>query len=247
MKNILILILFFGIFLDNSYAKGWVEKIKEKWNVFSHQVKKPSRLIAQENEGQATTEKKTLNQYLWLSQNTDRSMEVHFICSRQQMDINIKDPQQKDYVKGYPAYIKMSVEYSPILGAENDIRLTHRGGLFKTENLLEMDRKHIPQFLENLRILHGQDIKNKKRIREEYDRAVQHCETLKNQKKDSCFNSFTPGAYLFSDHPVILLNVISQVIPPKTARPFEVLALFNSEELFRHLKEMPCYKAKEAL
>ena len=98
-----------------------------------------------------------------------------------------------------------------------------------------------------MRILHLQDIKNKSQIKKQYQQAVQNCESLKDSKKDSCYANLTHGAYLFSEHPVILLNVISQVIPPKNPRRLEVLARFDSAELFRHLKNIPCYQAKSTL
>ena len=200
--------------------------------------------FSQKSNNTLIREEKTLKEYIWTSNTSSRNMEVHFTCNNNnQMNIIIKDPAQMDFVKGYPAYIKMSVEYSPILGSENDIRLTHRGGMFLEEaKILKIERKYIQQFLENLRTLHLKDIENKKMIREEYDRAISHCETRKGKRKNICYRTLTTGAYMVSNHPSVSLDIISNVLPPKNARPIQFLAGFNSEQLFENLKKISCYQ-----
>ena len=246
------LFLLFLFALANSCATFFSQKKGEQGinsytaEAKTHNSKNSQRYGGQSQSNGAMGEKeKNLKEYVWVSENQGRSMEVLFICNDDnQMDISIKDPDQMDFVKGHPAYIRMAVAYSPIIGPENDIRLIHRGGVFlKEAKILKMGRKNIQPFLENLRILHLKDIENKKMIREEYDRATSRCETFKGENKDICYRTLTTGPYMVSSYPVITLNVISNVIPPKKARPLRFLTGFNSEQLFQNLKKLSCYKA----
>lgn len=235
MKNFLFLFLVF-LFLSANSCITVFSQNKLKYKVNSH-------AIGAKIYNNIDKKEKVLKEYIWVSKN--RSMEVYFVCNNDsQMGISIKDSDQMDFVKGYPAYIKMAVAYSPIIGSENDIRLTHIGGTFlKNKKVLKIKRKDIQQFLKNLHILHLQDIKNKKMIREEYDHSVSYCAGKPTEKEQNvCYKTIQPGRYMVSNYPVITLKIVSYVIPPKNARPVRFLAGFNSEQLFYNLKKLSCYE-----
>ena len=152
--------LFFWIFLGNSYTNAWGYNITHPTDFFSYLAKQTLSLNVKDKKALKRTvtstenselkatkassdrDKKSLPQYLWRSKNTERSMKIHFVCDNKFMDISIKDPQQADYVKGYPAYIKMSVEYSPVLDSKNDLRLeAYRRSIFKNRKTFKTRQK----------------------------------------------------------------------------------------------------------
>ena len=229
-------ILLFCLFILSGFCfSSYGQKILNN-KLFTHSAKNSDRILTSKDT-------KPVKKYIWHSKAGGRAMEIYFTCLKQKIKIRIKDPEQADYVKGYPAYIKMSVEYSPVLGAENDLRLIHKGGIFlKDKKILKIRSQDRQSFLDNLKNLHQQDIKNKTMIKTEYELALKNCESLKGKQKELCYKTLTTGAYMVSDKPTVIINVISQVLAPKNSSPPGLPAKFNSEQLFKNLKKMPCYK-----
>ena len=170
---------------------------------------------------------------------SDKDMQIHFVCNkRDQMEISIFDPAFKELSKSETIFITFAVEYSPVLQKKEDIRLTQIIQMILKDTNLKIQEEDIGAFFGNLKRVFMQDVKNKKRIKAEYERSLSRCHKKPTKaKRDYCLKILTPGRYMVSDKPIVKIDISQSILSQHLH-----FANFNSEKLFENLSILPCAK-----
>ena len=178
---------------------------------------------------------------------SDKDMKIHFVCNKKnQMEISIFDPAFKEFSKNKTKglsksktiFITFSVEYSSVLEEKEDIRLSQIIQMILKDTSLQMEKEDIGAFFGNLKRVHKQDLKNKKRIKTEYEQSLSKCNKKPTKaKRDYCLKTLTPGRYIVSDKPIVKIDISQSILSQHLH-----FANFNSEKLFENLSILPCAK-----
>ena len=107
--------------------------------------------------GDATAERIS---YSWKSLN--KNMTVESICEKGAMTVYVDDPERAAG-DSYPVEVRAAVAYSPVLGAERDVRHVYRQQLSDGRVRIEGSEA----FLADLHALHRQSSENREMVRAE--------------------------------------------------------------------------------
>ena len=180
--------------------------------------------------------------YSWKSLN--KGMTVEFVCEDDVMTVYVDDPERAAG-DSYPVEVRTAVAYSPVLGAERDVRHVYRQQL--RDGRVRMEGSEA--FLTDLHALHLQSSDNREMVRAEYDNAVRNCTSEPNaERRDRCFEILPAGAYLSALGPVsITVDVVQRTggLRRRGAAGIRFAAGFDSGELFRNLERLPCYRRED--
>lgn len=174
--------------------------------------------------------------YSWKS--LDKDMTVEFVCEDGAMTVYVDDPERAAG-DSYPVVVRTAVAYSPVLGAERDVRHVYRQQL--RDGRVRMEGSEA--FLADLYVLHRQSSDNREMVQAEYDKAVRNCGSEPTaERRDRCFEILPAGAYLSALGPVsITVDVVRRIGGLRQSGPagIRVAAGFDSGELFRNLERLP--------
>ena len=178
--------------------------------------------------------------FLWQSTNKhldQNNISVLFSCDRSnQMRITLRDPGQPDYIKGFHGVIRLITNNTPPSG--KGYKKFIYVSLFSKENKsIPIRKRDVSYFLEDLKVLHSQVLKNQEMGIKEYNEKIQYCESLAQKSQQRCFQSSSN----YQPHPPLIAMWIVADETNRSAGRFN--SLFDPKELDQ-LKKLPCFVSK---
>ncbi len=173
-------------------------------------------------------------EFLWQAFNKHKtSITVRFTCNEKgQINIAFTDPGQPNYVKGRQAVIRMVTANFPP-STRGYMKLIYTSTFEKDHKTLNIRKRDIKYFMQELNVLRLQTFKNKDITAKEYEEKIKYCSALPKSQRQKCYES-SSGYQPTS--PGIFIWIKAEETPPGSSRE----SLFDPS-ILENLKKLSCY------